>query len=136
VSDHGEATGIVDGVNCVLDRHVHSDLALQEQPDDVYPRREGCGHLLAPDHVDAERRADLDRRSKLGDRVVVGDAENVEPDSGSRPNQVLGAHHPIAGEGMRMNLGHAKPIAGARMSARCLLHRPSVIGCSAIAFAC
>ena len=134
VSDDREATGVVDGVNRVLNRHVHADLPFQVQPDHVDAGRKRRGHLLAPDDGDTQCRAGIDRRSELGDRVVVGDAQNVQPDRGSCANQVLGAHHAIARKRVGMDLGEPEPVAGVRAQARCLLHRPSVIGRSVIAF--
>ena len=125
----------MNGVNGVLHRHVHPDLALDEQPDDVDSRRERGGHLLAADDVDTERSTHLDRRSELGDGVVVGDAEHIQAEPRGCPNQVRSVHHTVAREGVGMDLSETETLRGTRACARCLLHRPSVIGWSDLAFA-
>ncbi len=135
VGDHRQPSGIVDRVDRVLDGHVHANPAVQEEPDDVDSRRKGCRDLLTADQVDAERGPNLDRRSKLGDRVVIGDAEDVEPDRGGRTHQILGADHPVAREGVRVDFGDTEALGGAHASTPLPLHRLSVDGRSGGAFA-
>ena len=55
VGDDRQAAGVVDGVNRVLNRHVHANLPVEEEPEDVDPRRERRRDLLATDDVDPER---------------------------------------------------------------------------------
>ena len=54
VGDDRQAAGVVDGVNRVLNRHVHANLPVEEEPEDMDPRRERRGDLLAADNVDPE----------------------------------------------------------------------------------
>ena len=65
VGDDRQTARVMDGVNRVLNRHVHANLPVQEEPEDMDPRRKRRGDLLAADDVDPERSAGLDRRCKV-----------------------------------------------------------------------
>jgi len=128
VGDHRESAGVMDRVNGVLNRHVHTNLLIQEEADDVNTGRERRGDLLPPDDPDTERRAGFECGTELRDGVVIRDAEHVELDGSRSANQFHGADHSVAREGVRVDLRHPEPLGGAHASIGPLPHRVQCSG--------